>query len=55
MGNSFGPSSASGWNTIADWDNYYYGGSLSIGNEDAVEVIAEKILENIPDILRVGS
>jgi hypothetical protein len=51
----FGPSSASGWNTIKYWDNYYYGGSLSIGNQDAVEVIAEKILETIPDILRVGS
>jgi hypothetical protein len=51
----FGPENASGWNTIDDWDKYYYGGSLNVGNQDAVEVIAEKILESIPDILRVGS
>ena len=51
----FGPASASGFNTIAAWDRVYYGGSLATGNDDAVKVIAEKVLEAIPDLLRVGS
>ena len=51
----FGPESASGFNTIMTWDRTYYGGSLTVGNQQAVKVIAEKILDSIPDILRVGS
>ena len=51
----FGPSSASGWNTVKNWDRVYYGGSLSTGNNDAVKVIAKKVLEAVPDLLRVGS
>ncbi len=51
----FGPSSASGFNTWATWNKVYYGGSLSTGNNEAVKVIAKKILEAIPDLLRVGS
>lgn len=51
----FGPSNASGFTTIDTWDRTYYGGSLTYGNENAVEMIAEKILESIPDLLRVGS
>lgn len=51
----FGPSNASGFNTIDTWDNTSYGGSLTTGNNDAVKVIAKQILESIPDLLRVGS
>ena len=51
----FGPSSGSGFNTMDTWDKVYYGGSLSTGNSEAVKVIARKILEAIPDLLRVGS
>lgn len=51
----FGPSSASGFNTIMEWDRTYYGGSLTVGNQNAVKVIAQKILDSIPDMLRVGS
>lgn len=51
----FGPESASGFNTIMGWDRTYYGGSLTVGNQQAVKVIAEKILDSIPDMLRVGS
>lgn len=51
----FGPSSASGFNTWANWDKVHYGGSLHTGNSEAVKVIAKKILEAIPDLLRVGS
>ncbi|MCB1387367.1 MAG: Tad domain-containing protein [Nitratireductor sp.] len=51
----FGPESASGFNTIMTWDRTYYGGSLSVGNTAAVKVIAKKILDAIPDLLRVGS
>lgn len=51
----FGPASASGFNTWATWDKVYYGGSLHTGNNEAVKVIAAKILEAIPDLLRVGS
>ncbi|MGB7335895.1 MAG: hypothetical protein WBD01_08915 [Salaquimonas sp.] len=51
----FGPENISGFKTLYDWDKVYYGGSLSTGNSQAVKVIAKKILETIPDLLRVGS
>ncbi|MGB7286764.1 MAG: Tad domain-containing protein [Salaquimonas sp.] len=51
----FGPSGASGFTTLDTWDRTYYGGSLSTGNSEAVKVIAKKILDSIPDLLRVGS
>ncbi len=51
----FGPSNAAGFTTWDAWSRNYYGGSLSTGNSQAVKVIAEKILESIPDLLRVGS
>lgn len=51
----FGPSSSSGWNTIKNWERYFYGGSLTTGNDEAARVIGEKILEGVPDLLRVAS
>ena len=51
----FGPQNISGFSTLYDWDKVYYGGSLSTGNTQGVKVIAKKILEAIPDLLRVGS
>ena len=51
----FGPHNISGFSTLYSWDKVYYGGSLSTGNNQAVKVIAKKILEAVPDLLRVGS
>lgn len=51
----FGPHNISGFSTLYSWDKVYYGGSLSTGNSQAVKVIAKKILEAVPDLLRVGS
>ncbi|MCB1438537.1 MAG: hypothetical protein KDJ63_02080 [Nitratireductor sp.] len=50
----FGPEYSSGWNTIKDWSNYYYGGSLQTGNDSAAEKIAEKIKDRMKDILYVA-
>ncbi len=47
----FGPSNASGFTTMYDWDKVYYGGSLTTGNDQAVKVIAKKLLEALPDLL----
>jgi hypothetical protein len=51
----FGPQGISGFSTLYTWDKVFYGGSLSTGNKDGVKVIAKKILEAIPDMLRVGT
>jgi Flp pilus assembly protein TadG len=51
----FGPYNISGFSTLYGWDKVFYGGSLSTGNSQAVKVIAKKILETVPDLLRVGS
>lgn len=51
----FGPGSAAGWNQVSAWDRYEYGGSLATGNSQSVKVIADLILENIPEFLRISS
>ncbi len=49
----FGPETWNGWRTIRHWDNYEYGGSISTGNDDAIEVITDKIIKTLPDVLRL--
>lgn len=49
----FGPQSASGWNTIKNWEDYHWGGNLATGNEDGVKKIAEIIKKTVPDVLRL--
>jgi len=49
----FGPETWSGWSTIRTWDNYAYGGSINTGNSQAISVIADKIIQALPDVLRL--
>ena len=51
----FGPTSGTGWNTVKHWDGFTYGGSLSSGNSQGVERIADEIKKAIPELLRLSS
>lgn len=50
----FGPG-GQGWGQISSWDRFRDGGSLLVGNNDAVKIIAEEIKEGTPDIARLAS
>lgn len=53
--NSSNSNYSGGWSTIKNWDGFTYAGDMTAGNENAVNIIATKILDLIPDLLRVAS
>lgn len=50
----FGPG-GQGWSQISSWTRYRDGGSLLVGNNDAVKIIAEEIKKASPDVARLAS
>ncbi len=49
----FGPVISAGWDHIREWDRFSYGGSLEIGNEDGIDIIAGEIKKVLPSLLRL--